>query len=133
MLSGYYTLKVLEAAGLPPGVINFLPGDPRRSPITLLDSPELAGIHFTGSTAVFNSMWKKVGENIGTLPHLSAPGRRNRRQGLHRRAPVGRSAGGRGRDRARRVRVPGAEVLGGEPRLRPAVALEQTSAIAPSR
>ena len=38
---------------------------PSRSPTLLLDSPELAGIHFTGSTAVFNSMWKKVGENIG--------------------------------------------------------------------
>ena len=65
MLSGYYTLKVLEAAGMPPGVINFVPGDPQEITSLLLDSPELAGIHFTGSTAVFNSMWKKVGENIG--------------------------------------------------------------------
>src|SRR6185312_8873800 len=65
MLSGYYTLKVLEAAGLPPGVINFLPGDPREITAALLDSRELAGIHFTGSTFVFNSMWKKVGENMG--------------------------------------------------------------------
>jgi 1-pyrroline-5-carboxylate dehydrogenase len=65
MLSGYYTLKVLEAAGLPPGVINFLPGDPVEITNLLLDSPELAGVHFTGSTAVFNSMWKKVGENVG--------------------------------------------------------------------
>ncbi len=65
MLSAYYTLKVLEAAGLPPGVINFLPGDPQAITSALLDSPDLAGIHFTGSTAVFNSMWKKVGENVG--------------------------------------------------------------------
>ncbi|HET7220878.1 MAG TPA: aldehyde dehydrogenase family protein, partial [Vicinamibacterales bacterium] len=65
MLSGYYTLKVLEAAGMPPGVINFLPGDPQEITAALLDSPDLAGVHFTGSTAVFNSMWKKVGENIG--------------------------------------------------------------------
>jgi 1-pyrroline-5-carboxylate dehydrogenase len=65
MLSGYYTLKVLEAAGLPPGVINFLPGDPQEITNLLLDSPDLAGVHFTGSTAVFNSMWKKVGENVG--------------------------------------------------------------------
>jgi 1-pyrroline-5-carboxylate dehydrogenase len=65
MLSGYYTMRLLEAAGMPPGVINFLPGN--AVPITqqLLDSPDLAGIHFTGSTAVFNSMWKRVGENIG--------------------------------------------------------------------
>jgi 1-pyrroline-5-carboxylate dehydrogenase len=65
MLSAYYTLKVLEAAGLPPGVINFLPGDPQAITGALLDSPDLAGIHFTGSTSVFNSMWKKVGENMG--------------------------------------------------------------------
>ena len=73
MLSGYYTLKVLEAAGLPPGVINFLPGDPQEISNHLIDSPELAGIHFTGSTAVFNSMWKRVGENMGryrTYPRL---------------------------------------------------------------
>jgi 1-pyrroline-5-carboxylate dehydrogenase len=65
MLSGYYILRLLERAGLPPGVINFLPGDAVEITNVLLDSPELAGIHFTGSTAVFNSMWKKVGENAG--------------------------------------------------------------------
>jgi 1-pyrroline-5-carboxylate dehydrogenase len=65
MLSSYYTLKLLEAAGLPPGVINFLPGDPVEISNGLLDSPDLAGIHFTGSTFVFNGMWKKVGENMG--------------------------------------------------------------------
>jgi 1-pyrroline-5-carboxylate dehydrogenase len=73
MLSGYYTYKLLEAAGLPPGVINFIPGDAVMITNALLDSPELAGVHFTGSTAVFNSMWKKVGENIGryrTYPRL---------------------------------------------------------------
>jgi 1-pyrroline-5-carboxylate dehydrogenase len=64
MLSGYYTLKVLEAAGLPPGVINFVPGDAAQVSNLLLDSPDLAGVHFTGSTEVFQSMWKKVGENI---------------------------------------------------------------------
>ena len=65
MLSGYYTLRLLEAAGLPPGVINFVPGDAVQISNALLDSPDLAGVHFTGSTAVFNSMWRKVGENIG--------------------------------------------------------------------
>jgi 1-pyrroline-5-carboxylate dehydrogenase len=65
MLGAYYTYKVLEAAGLPPGVINFLPGDPVQISNALLDSPDLAGVHFTGSTAVFNGMWKKVGENMG--------------------------------------------------------------------
>jgi 1-pyrroline-5-carboxylate dehydrogenase len=65
ILSGYYTLRVLEEAGLPPGVINMVPGDSVQITRLLLDSSELAGIHFTGSTAVFNSMWKQVGENIG--------------------------------------------------------------------
>ncbi len=65
MLGAYYTYKVLEAAGLPPGVINFLPGDPQAITAALLDSPELAGVHFTGSTSVFNTMWKRVGENMG--------------------------------------------------------------------
>jgi 1-pyrroline-5-carboxylate dehydrogenase len=65
MLSSYYTFKVLEAAGLPAGVINFLPGEAAGITNALLDSAEFAGIHFTGSTAVFNSMWKKVGENVG--------------------------------------------------------------------
>jgi 1-pyrroline-5-carboxylate dehydrogenase len=65
MLSGYYTLRVLEEAGLPPGVINMVPGDSVQITRILLESPELAGVHFTGSTAVFNSMWRTVGENIG--------------------------------------------------------------------
>jgi 1-pyrroline-5-carboxylate dehydrogenase len=65
MLSGYYTLKLLETAGMPPGVINFIPGNAREITNALLDSPELGGVHFTGSTEVFNSMWRKIGENIG--------------------------------------------------------------------
>src|SRR5881394_2705730 len=65
MLSAYYIMRLLEAAGLPPGVINFLPGDPAMISDTLLSHRDLAGVHFTGSTAVFNSMWKKVGENAG--------------------------------------------------------------------
>ena len=65
VLSGYYTLRLLEAAGMPPGVINFLPGDARQISNVLLDSPELAGVHFTGSTEVFNGMWRKIGENVG--------------------------------------------------------------------
>jgi 1-pyrroline-5-carboxylate dehydrogenase len=73
MLSAYYILKLLEEAGLPPGVINFVPGEASKVSDVLLNSPDLAGIHFTGSTGVFNSMWRKVGENIGrykTYPRL---------------------------------------------------------------
>ena len=64
MLSAYYILRLLETAGLPPGVINLVPGNAAEITAVLLDSPDLAGIHFTGSTAVFHSMWKRVGENI---------------------------------------------------------------------
>ena len=63
MLSAYYVMRLLEAAGLPPGVINCVPGDAVQISRALIDSPALAGIHFTGSTAVFNGMWKTVGEN----------------------------------------------------------------------
>ncbi len=65
MLSAYYVMKLLETAGLPPGVINFVPGNPVEISDVLLDHPDLAGIHFTGSTAVFNSMWQRVGQNLG--------------------------------------------------------------------
>ncbi len=51
MLSAYYVMRLLETAGLPPGVINFLPGDARQITDALLEHPDLAGIHFTGSTA----------------------------------------------------------------------------------
>jgi len=64
MLSAHYIMQLLEAAGLPPGVINFVPGDAVQISDILLDSPDLAGIHFTGSTHVFQSMWNKVGQNI---------------------------------------------------------------------
>ena len=65
MLSAYYVMKLLEEAGLPPGVINFVPGNAVEISDVLLDHPELAGIHFTGSTAVFNGMWQRVGQNLG--------------------------------------------------------------------
>ncbi len=65
MLSAWYTLQLLHEAGLPPGVINFLPGDPVMISDVALNHPELAGVHFTGSTGVFNQIWKTVGGNMG--------------------------------------------------------------------
>lgn len=56
-LSNYMFMQILIEAGLPPGVINFLPGDAERISHELLTQPSLAGIHFTGSTAVFNKLW----------------------------------------------------------------------------
>jgi len=73
ILSGYYTMKLLEEAGLPPGVINFLPGHAARISDVAMSSPELAGVHFTGSTQTFHILWKQVAENLAsynTYPRL---------------------------------------------------------------
>ena len=64
--SGWYIMRLLMEAGLPPGVINFIPGDPVAMSGILLNDRNLAGIHFTGSTAVFQNIWKTVGENIAS-------------------------------------------------------------------
>jgi 1-pyrroline-5-carboxylate dehydrogenase len=64
MLSNWHFFKLLEEAGLPPGVINFLPGNAVEVSETLLADRRLAGIHFTGSTAVFQSLWKTVAANL---------------------------------------------------------------------
>lgn len=63
LLSSYYSMKVLMEAGVPAGVINFLPGSGTIISDVVLNDPDFAGIHFTGSTAVFQSFWKTVGEN----------------------------------------------------------------------
>jgi 1-pyrroline-5-carboxylate dehydrogenase len=62
--SAYHIMKLLEEAGVPPGVINFVPGSGSAVGKPAMSSPYLAGIHFTGSTAVFQDMWRCVGENI---------------------------------------------------------------------
>jgi 1-pyrroline-5-carboxylate dehydrogenase len=62
--SAYFLMKLWEEAGLPPGVINFIPGSGGEVGDPVMASPDLAGIHFTGSTAVFQGMWKTVGNNI---------------------------------------------------------------------
>ncbi len=64
--SGWYIMRLLMEAGLPPGVINFVPGDPVATSGVLLNHPDLAGVHFTGSTTVFQSIWKTVGDNIAS-------------------------------------------------------------------
>ncbi len=64
MLSAYYVMKLLEEAGMPPGVVNFVPGDAGPISDALLSHEDLAGVHFTGSTGVFNSMWKTIGTNM---------------------------------------------------------------------
>jgi 1-pyrroline-5-carboxylate dehydrogenase len=64
MLSAHYLVKLLEEAGLPPGVINFVPGDAAMISEVALGHRDLGGVHFTGSTSVFNSMWKTIGAGM---------------------------------------------------------------------
>jgi 1-pyrroline-5-carboxylate dehydrogenase len=73
IFSGYHIVKLLEEAGLPPGVINFVPGNARRITEILIEHRDLAGIHYTGSTAVFHSIWRQVSDRIDgyrTFPRL---------------------------------------------------------------
>jgi 1-pyrroline-5-carboxylate dehydrogenase len=63
-LAAHLTMELLEEAGLPPGVINLLPGDGLEVSAVALSHPDLAGIHFTGSTPTFQHLWATVGENI---------------------------------------------------------------------
>jgi 1-pyrroline-5-carboxylate dehydrogenase len=72
-LSAHFTMQLLQAAGLPPGVINMLPGDGIAVSDVALVHPDFAGIHFTGSTRTFQHLWQTVGANIGryrTYPRL---------------------------------------------------------------
>jgi 1-pyrroline-5-carboxylate dehydrogenase len=62
--SAYQLMKLYEAAGMPPGVINFVAGDAGMISKVLLSHRDLAGVHFTGSTAVFNDMWKTIGASM---------------------------------------------------------------------
>jgi len=62
--SAWFLLKLLEAAGLPPGVVNFVPGTASAVSDVVLNHKDLAGVHFTGSTEVFNSMWKTIGADM---------------------------------------------------------------------
>jgi 1-pyrroline-5-carboxylate dehydrogenase len=62
--SAWQLFKLLEAAGMPPGVLNFVPGSGRAVGDPVLASPDLAGLHFTGSTGVFQGMWRTIGENL---------------------------------------------------------------------
>lgn len=69
LLSNYYLMKIFQEAGLPDGVVNFVPGNGAMIGKTVLASPDLAGIHFTGSNATFNSLWGQVSNN---LPHYKS-------------------------------------------------------------
>jgi 1-pyrroline-5-carboxylate dehydrogenase len=64
ILSNYYLMKIYQEAGLPDGVVNFLPGSGSLIGNIAMQNKDLAGIHFTGSNATFNSLWRKISENL---------------------------------------------------------------------
>ena len=66
MYSAFYLMKLYEAAGMPPGVINFVAGDAAMISKVLLSHRDLGGVHFTGSTEVFNDMWRTIGGSMST-------------------------------------------------------------------
>ncbi len=68
VLSGHYLMELFEEAGLPPGVINFVPGPGGAVGDPVLASPEVGGVHFTGSTEVFQGLWRDIGARIASYP-----------------------------------------------------------------
>jgi len=64
--AAHFTMRLLEAAGLPPGVINLVTGDGIAVSDVVLPDPDLAGIHFTGSTPTFKTLWRAVAQNLDT-------------------------------------------------------------------
>ncbi len=73
VFSAYHLMKLFQATGLPDGVINFIPGSGAKVGPNVIKHPKFAGVHFTGSTAVFQNMWKTIGENIAnyrTYPRI---------------------------------------------------------------
>ena len=111
-LSAWITMRVLEEAGLPPGVINLVFGPGAEMGAAALASPELAGVHFTGSTGVFHSIWRTIGNDIDRYRNYPRIVGETGGKDFILAHPVGDPGAGRGRDRARLVRVPGPEVLG---------------------
>jgi 1-pyrroline-5-carboxylate dehydrogenase len=75
VLNAFHLMSLFREAGLPDGVINLVPGDGGTVADPLIDHRDFAGLHFTGSTDVFNRLWKRIGENVGrglyrTYPRL---------------------------------------------------------------
>jgi len=65
--SNYQLMQLMMEAGMPPGVVNFVPGNPRMIVDTCLENPDFAGVHFTGSTRVFQGLWGKIAESLPRL------------------------------------------------------------------
>ena len=95
-------MKLLEEAGLPPGVINFVPGDAAMISNVVLSHRDLAGVHFTGSTDVFNAMWKTIGASMSTYRSYPRIVGETGGKDFIVAHPSADRAGAGGRDRARR-------------------------------
>ena len=112
-LAASLTMELLEEAGMPPGVINMLPGDGLEVSEVALAHPDLAGIHFTGSTPTFQHLWRTVGENIaGYRSYPRIVGETGGKDFIVAHPSADPDVVRDGAD-PRRVRVPGPEVLGG--------------------
>ncbi len=122
-LAAHYTMRLLEAAGLPPGVINLVTGDGAAVSEVALAHRQLAGIHFTGSTATFQQLWSAVGGNLERYAGYPRLVGETGGKDFVRRAPERRPGRAGDRPGPGRVRVPGAEVLGRLPGVRAAVAV----------
>ena len=130
VLSAWRLMELLEAAGLPPGVINFVPGPGPEVGEAALASPDLAGLHFTGSTATFQGLWRTMAERLTryrSYPRIVGETGGKDFVFVH---PIGRRRGDGRRAGPRRLRVPGAEVLRRVARLRPRRAFGPRCAIA---
>jgi 1-pyrroline-5-carboxylate dehydrogenase len=73
ILSSYYLFKILQEAGLPDGVINFVPGSGKTISQVALHNPHLAGLNFTGSTETFNHLMQTIGNNVGKKLYRNYP------------------------------------------------------------
>ena len=133
MFSAHYLMQLLEEAGLPPGVINFVAGDAGDDLQGPLVAPRPGRRPFHGQHGGLQQHVEDHRRVDGHLPFVSAHRRGNRRQGLRPCASVRGSGGACRRHRARRLRVSGAEVLGGQPRVHPALASGTTCGTGLSR
>jgi 1-pyrroline-5-carboxylate dehydrogenase len=106
-----YLFKLLEEAGLPPGVINFVPGDRRANQRALLGDRHLAGVHFTGSTEVFRRCGRQSATNMKNYADYPRSSARPAARTSSSRTESADPRRARDRARARRLRVPGTEVL----------------------
>ena len=73
MYSAWFVLEILREAGLPDGVINLIAGDPAETVGAALAHPDLAGLHFTGSTEVFRGLWGTIGANVAAGRYRAYP------------------------------------------------------------